>query len=138
MKILLTFASYDFSDKVVGVIGGGSSAIQIVPQLQKLPGVKLKCFVRSKTWISQPFGAVTMEKLGIITAKCRSETFAGVLEFDLFSFQSPKRKKKNSQITKKLTTNFANALNKTVTRSISSPFVILKCNYKLGINSKSR
>jgi cation diffusion facilitator CzcD-associated flavoprotein CzcO len=38
------------------VIGSGSSSIQIVPNLQKVEGVELTCFVRSKTWISNPFG----------------------------------------------------------------------------------
>lgn len=38
------------------MIGGGSSSIQLVPQLQKLEGVQMTCFVRSKTWISNPFG----------------------------------------------------------------------------------
>jgi cation diffusion facilitator CzcD-associated flavoprotein CzcO len=55
----------------VGVIGGGSSAIQIVPQLQKLAGTQLKCFVRSKTWISQPFGAQTMANLGLTELQCK-------------------------------------------------------------------
>lgn len=55
--MLLTWdARYDFRDKKIGVIGGGSSAIQIVPSLQKLRGTKMTCFVRSKTWISNPFG----------------------------------------------------------------------------------
>lgn len=47
---------YDFKNKRVGVIGGGSSSIQIVPSLQKVEGVKMSCFVRSRTWISNPFG----------------------------------------------------------------------------------
>lgn len=47
---------YDFKNKNVGVIGNGSSAIQIVPQLQKIEGIRLSCFVRSKTWITNPFG----------------------------------------------------------------------------------
>ena len=38
------------------MIGGGSSSIQIVPSLQKVEGVKMTCFVRSRTWISNPFG----------------------------------------------------------------------------------
>ena len=48
--------SYDFKNKRIGVIGGGSSAIQIVPNLQKVEGTQLACFVRSRTWISNPFG----------------------------------------------------------------------------------
>jgi cation diffusion facilitator CzcD-associated flavoprotein CzcO len=56
---------YDFKNKRVGVIGGGSSSIQIVPNLQKVEGVQLSCFVRSRTWISNPFGDSAMEKLGL-------------------------------------------------------------------------
>ncbi|KAF5263665.1 hypothetical protein FOXYS1_5574 [Fusarium oxysporum] len=37
---------YDFKNKNIGVIGGGSSSIQIVPELQKVEGAKLSCFVR--------------------------------------------------------------------------------------------
>lgn len=48
--------SYDFKNKRIGVIGGGSSSIQIVPNLQKVEGTQLACFVRSRTWISNPFG----------------------------------------------------------------------------------
>ncbi|KAK2672805.1 FAD/NAD(P)-binding domain superfamily [Fusarium oxysporum f. sp. vasinfectum] len=35
---------YDFKNKNIGVIGGGSSSIQIVPELQKVEGAKLSCF----------------------------------------------------------------------------------------------
>ncbi|KAG9237258.1 flavin-binding monooxygenase [Amylocarpus encephaloides] len=56
---------YDFTNKKVGVIGGGSSAIQIVPSLQKLEGIQMTCFVRSRTWISNPFGDSAMVKLGL-------------------------------------------------------------------------
>ncbi|ETS77313.1 hypothetical protein PFICI_11187 [Pestalotiopsis fici W106-1] len=56
---------YDFKNKSIGVIGNGSSAIQIVPQLRKIEGTQLSCFVRSKTWITNPFGDVTMQKLGL-------------------------------------------------------------------------
>lgn len=50
-------SSYDFSHKSIGIIGSGSSAIQIIPQLQKISGARLKCFMRSRTWISPPFGS---------------------------------------------------------------------------------
>ncbi|KAH8202076.1 hypothetical protein TruAng_003744 [Truncatella angustata] len=56
---------YDFKNKKVGVIGNGSSAIQIVPSLQKIAGTRLSCFVRSKTWITNPFGDHVMHKLGL-------------------------------------------------------------------------
>uniref|UniRef100_A0A8H7K9T6 FAD/NAD(P)-binding domain-containing protein n=1 Tax=Bionectria ochroleuca TaxID=29856 RepID=A0A8H7K9T6_BIOOC len=56
--------SVNFENKKIGVIGGGSSAIQIIPVLQRLPGVKLDCFIRSKTWISKPLGESAMALLG--------------------------------------------------------------------------
>ncbi|KAF2090198.1 FAD/NAD(P)-binding domain-containing protein [Saccharata proteae CBS 121410] len=56
---------YDFRNKRVGIIGSGSSAIQIIPRLQKVSGAHLSCFVRSKTWISPPFGQEMYEKLGL-------------------------------------------------------------------------
>ncbi|OQU98935.1 hypothetical protein CLAIMM_04644 [Cladophialophora immunda] len=46
--------SVDFSNKVVGIIGTGSTAIQIVPVLQKV-AKQLKLIMRSPTWISPPF-----------------------------------------------------------------------------------
>jgi cation diffusion facilitator CzcD-associated flavoprotein CzcO len=46
------------------VIGNGSSSIQIVPSLQKLPGTHLTTFIRSPTWISGGFGDVAMMELG--------------------------------------------------------------------------
>ncbi|KAI4864590.1 flavin-binding monooxygenase [Hypoxylon rubiginosum] len=56
---------YDFKNKRIGVIGNGSSAIQIVPSLQKVEGTQLSCFVRSKTWITNPFGDNVMRRLGL-------------------------------------------------------------------------
>ncbi|KAA8618965.1 flavin-binding monooxygenase protein [Pyrenophora tritici-repentis] len=56
--------SYDFENKRVGVIGSGSSSIQIVPSLQRLPGTHVSTFVRSKTWISPPFGQQLWDKYG--------------------------------------------------------------------------
>ncbi|KAJ7492285.1 FAD/NAD-binding domain-containing protein [Mycena latifolia] len=53
-----------WKNKRVGVIGVGSSAIQIVPALQ--PKVKhLINYVRGKTWISSPFLGERAEKLGM-------------------------------------------------------------------------
>ncbi|KAI4626824.1 hypothetical protein J4E83_003977 [Alternaria metachromatica] len=56
--------AYDFNNKRVGVIGSGSSSIQIVPSLQRLPGTHISTFVRSKTWISPPFGQQLWDKYG--------------------------------------------------------------------------
>jgi cation diffusion facilitator CzcD-associated flavoprotein CzcO len=58
-------ASYDFKHKKVGVIGNGSSAIQIVPSLQKVEGTDMKVFMRSRTWISGSFGDAAMVQLGL-------------------------------------------------------------------------
>ncbi|KAI1101220.1 flavin-binding monooxygenase [Jackrogersella minutella] len=57
--------NYVFENKRIGVIGNGSSAIQIVPSLQKIDGAQLSCFVRSKTWVTNPFGDNVMKKLGL-------------------------------------------------------------------------
>ncbi|KDQ51118.1 hypothetical protein JAAARDRAFT_140775 [Jaapia argillacea MUCL 33604] len=52
----------DWGEKKVGVIGVGSSAIQIVPALQ--PKVKqVVNFVRGKTWLSTPFSGAKMAEL---------------------------------------------------------------------------
>lgn len=45
---------YDYSDKRVAVIGNGSSAIQIVPKLQKITS-HITNFMRGPTWISAGF-----------------------------------------------------------------------------------
>ncbi|KAG7412186.1 FAD-binding monooxygenase moxY [Fusarium oxysporum f. sp. rapae] len=57
--------SYDLKNKRVGVIGNGSSAIQIVPAIQPLEGIKVSCFARSPTWIIPAFGDTAMQKLGM-------------------------------------------------------------------------
>ncbi|KAH7084098.1 hypothetical protein FB567DRAFT_593580 [Paraphoma chrysanthemicola] len=57
--------NYDYSNKKIGVIGVGSSAIQIIPNLQKLPGTQLSCFIRSQTWIATPFGDSAAAKLNM-------------------------------------------------------------------------
>lgn len=56
--------SYDFRGKKIGIIGSGSSAIQIVPKLQSIEGTNLSCFVRSKTWVSNRFGDFIMNQMG--------------------------------------------------------------------------
>ncbi|KAK3675140.1 hypothetical protein LTR78_005074 [Recurvomyces mirabilis] len=57
--------SYDFTNKRVGVIGAGSSAIQIIPKLQSIPGCQLNCFIRSRTWISPPLGQAVADRMGM-------------------------------------------------------------------------
>ncbi|KAF4626164.1 hypothetical protein G7Y89_g11997 [Cudoniella acicularis] len=49
-------SSYDLTGKTVAVIGGGSSAVQIIPQIQPVVG-KLIPFLRSPVWITTGFGA---------------------------------------------------------------------------------
>jgi cation diffusion facilitator CzcD-associated flavoprotein CzcO len=61
---LLHSANWDTSvsweDKTVAVIGTGSSAIQIVPQIQKI-AKHMTAFMRSVTWISPPVGGSTLD-----------------------------------------------------------------------------
>ncbi|KAI7182438.1 hypothetical protein KC363_g8772 [Hortaea werneckii] len=61
---LLHSASWDSSvelkGKTVAVLGTGSSAIQIIPQAQKV-ATKLKCFMRSNTWIASPMPRVEVD-----------------------------------------------------------------------------
>lgn len=77
--------SFDYSNKRIGVIGSGSSAIQIVPELQKLDGVRLSCFVRGKTWIAQSFGESAMEKLHMDHQQCKWISFYSIISVSLFS-----------------------------------------------------
>ncbi|KAI1850859.1 hypothetical protein JX266_003524 [Neoarthrinium moseri] len=53
--------SVDFAGKTVGVIGTGSTSVQIVPALQK-EAQEVKVFMRSPTWISPPFGGGVLEQ----------------------------------------------------------------------------
>jgi cation diffusion facilitator CzcD-associated flavoprotein CzcO len=49
-------STYDLTGKTVAVIGGGSSAVQIIPSIQ--PQVsKLVAFLRSPVWVTTGFGA---------------------------------------------------------------------------------
>lgn len=42
---------YDYSHKRIAVIGNGSSGIQIVPQMAKLPGTEVQNFIRGPAWV---------------------------------------------------------------------------------------
>ena len=42
---------YDYNGKRIAVIGNGSSGIQIVPQMAKLPGTTVMNFARGTAWI---------------------------------------------------------------------------------------
>ncbi|KZM18733.1 uncharacterized protein EKO05_0006626 [Ascochyta rabiei] len=53
------------TNKRIGVIGNGSSAIQIVPTIQKMEGTKVWNFARSPTWVSTSFGDTAMIQLGL-------------------------------------------------------------------------
>lgn len=43
---------FDYSNKRIAVIGNGSSGIQIVPQMAKLPGTDVMNFIRGPTWVT--------------------------------------------------------------------------------------
>jgi len=56
---------YDFKNKNIGLVGGGSSAVQILPCLQKIEGATITNFVRGRVWLAGAFFDSTMEKLGL-------------------------------------------------------------------------
>ncbi|KIW38523.1 uncharacterized protein PV06_09479 [Exophiala oligosperma] len=51
---------YDYSNKTIGVIGNGSSGVQIIPQLADLPGTKVICFQKSSNYVYTPFAPATL------------------------------------------------------------------------------
>ena len=54
--------SFDATGKTVAVVGGGSSGIQILPQIQKV-AKHVDHYMRSQNWIAPlGFGAVELEK----------------------------------------------------------------------------
>ncbi|KAH7276239.1 hypothetical protein B0J15DRAFT_558453 [Fusarium solani] len=77
--------SVDLRNKHVGIIGNGSSAIQIVPKIQCLEGLKLSCFARSPTWISSSFGDRAMEKMEMDPqdTKCTKEQVSATALFEV-------------------------------------------------------
>ena len=48
--------TYDLTGKTVAVVGGGSSAVQLIPSIQPEVG-KLFAFLRSPVWVTTGFGA---------------------------------------------------------------------------------
>lgn len=62
----------EFEGKRIGIIGGGSSAIQIIPALQKVKDTQLTCMIRSRIWIANPFGAEILKDLGVENTECKS------------------------------------------------------------------
>ena len=54
--------SRDYTGKSVAIIGCGSSAIQILPKMQKVCS-KIDHYVRGKTYLSYPFGGEFSKKV---------------------------------------------------------------------------
>ncbi|GJC86497.1 putative sterigmatocystin biosynthesis monooxygenase stcW [Colletotrichum liriopes] len=52
--------SANCKDKRIAVIGNGSSAIQVIPQMQKIAS-HLKCVMRGSTWISPPMPRIPVD-----------------------------------------------------------------------------
>lgn len=50
----------ELDNKVIGVVGTGSTSVQIVPQMQKI-AKQVQVYMRSPTWISPPFGAGALQ-----------------------------------------------------------------------------
>jgi cation diffusion facilitator CzcD-associated flavoprotein CzcO len=48
--------SYEYAGKRIGIIGNGSSAIQILPQMAKLERTSIVSFQRNPTWITPSLG----------------------------------------------------------------------------------
>lgn len=65
----------------MGVIGGGSSSIQIIPELQRLEGVQLHAFVRNKVWISNRFGDHGMAQLGLALDELECKLLDGQINY---------------------------------------------------------
>ncbi|KAK6378802.1 hypothetical protein LTS17_006505 [Exophiala oligosperma] len=51
----------DLTDKIVGLIGTGSSSVQVLPQIQKI-AKEVQVFMRSPTWISPPLGGNVLKR----------------------------------------------------------------------------
>lgn len=66
-----SFNRQEFEGKRIGIIGGGSSAIQIIPALQKVKDTQLTCMIRSKIWIANPFGVEILKDLGVENTECK-------------------------------------------------------------------
>jgi cation diffusion facilitator CzcD-associated flavoprotein CzcO len=49
----------DFKDKTVGLIGTGSSSVQLLPHLQRV-AKQVQVYMRSPTWISPPIGGAAL------------------------------------------------------------------------------
>ncbi|ETN44699.1 uncharacterized protein HMPREF1541_10369 [Cyphellophora europaea CBS 101466] len=56
--------SFDYSGKKIGIIGNGSSAIQILPQMAKLKDTQIVSFQRNPTWITPSLGE-TLANTGV-------------------------------------------------------------------------
>ncbi|TKA78566.1 hypothetical protein B0A49_01776 [Cryomyces minteri] len=49
--------NFDYANKKIGIIGNGSSGIQILPQMAKLEGTDVTSFQREPTWITPSLGS---------------------------------------------------------------------------------
>ena len=70
--------SYDYKGKRIGIIGNGSSGIQILPQLAKLEDTQIVSFQKGPTWITQSLG----EALGVTVSDPEPVDMGDVSESD--------------------------------------------------------
>ncbi|CZR50297.1 uncharacterized protein PAC_00169 [Phialocephala subalpina] len=87
----------DFKGKTVAIIGTGSSAIQITPQLQKM-SKKLVCFMRSETWVAPPIAStIAMAAKAEGTADFEDDVINGKATTDIsqaqFKFTEAQKKR---------------------------------------------
>ena len=89
-------SEYDLTGKVVAVIGGGSSAVQIIPSIQKKVK-KLYPFLRSPVWITAGFGAKYAAPGGV-NFECKCPPFKSYLSSQTYPVPKiPTRRKRSSQ-----------------------------------------
>lgn len=72
--------NYDLTDKTVAVVGGGSSAVQIIPAIQSKVK-KLVPFLRSPVWITAGFGAKYAAPGGV-NFQCKSQSICVLASLD--------------------------------------------------------
>ena len=98
-------AEYDLTGKTVAVIGGGSSAVQIIPSIQ--PRVKkLIPYLRSPVWITAGFGAKYAAPGGE-NFKCESLEARCRVFLTYWRLQIPKSRKKYSRMIQRSWTGIA-------------------------------
>jgi hypothetical protein len=118
----------EFEGKRIGIIGGGSSAIQIIPALQKVKDTQLTCLIRSRIWIANPFGAEILKDLGVENTECKSIPTSPIRPALLTIGQSRQSNATASPKIRNTTSNSVPPSNEPPTSNTPSPSRTPKCN----------